>query len=55
MDTESFLNALQRFIARRGRPEEIRLDNGGTLVIGEKELHEAVQEWNQGQIHKLLL
>ena len=28
MDTESFINALRRFIDRRGRPEEIRSDNG---------------------------
>lgn len=55
MVIESFINALQRFIARRGRPEEIRPDNGGNFVIGVKELHKAVQEWNQGQIHELLL
>ena len=36
MDTESFINALRRFIARRGRPEEIRSDNGGNFVKGEK-------------------
>ena len=30
-------------------------DNGGNFVIGVKELHKAVQEWNQGQIHELLL
>lgn len=55
MDTESFINALRRFIARRGRPEEIRSDNGGNFVKGERELREAVQQWNQGQIHEYLL
>ena len=55
MDTESFINALRRFIARRRRPEEIRSDNGGNFVKGEKELREAVQQWNQGQIHGHLL
>jgi len=55
MDTESFINALRRFIARRGRLEEIRSDNGGNFVKGERELREAVQQWNQGQIHEYLL
>ena len=47
MDTESFINALRRFISRRGRPEEIRSDNGGNFV--------AVRSWNQAQIHEHLL
>ena len=55
MDTESFINATRRFIARRGRPEEIRCDNGGNFVKGKKELRKAVQEWNQNQIHEFLL
>ena len=54
LDTESFINALRRFIAR-GRPEQIRSDNGGNLVKGEKELREALQAWNQAQIHECLL
>ena len=55
MDTESFINALRRFIARRGRPEEIRSNNGGNFVKGKKELRKALQEWNQNQIHEFLL
>ena len=55
MDTESFVNALRRFIARRGRPEEIRSDKGGNFVKGEKELRKALQEWNQNQIYDFLL
>ena len=55
METESFINALRRFIARRGCPEEIRSDNGGNFVKGEKKLREAVRQWNQGQIHEHLL
>ena len=31
LDTESFINALRRFIARRGQPEEMRSDNGGNF------------------------
>ncbi|XP_068749077.1 uncharacterized protein [Montipora capricornis] len=38
LDTESFINALRRFIARRRLPEEMRFDNGGNFVKGEKEL-----------------
>lgn len=55
LDTGSFINALRRFISRRGQPEEIRSDNGGNFVKGEKELREAVKEWNQSQIHNYLL
>jgi len=51
LDTESFINTLQHFIARRGCPEQIRSDNRGNFVKGEKELHEALQAWNQAQIH----
>ena len=56
LDTKSFINAaLQRFIARRGRPEQIRSDKGGNLMKGEKELRKALQAWNQAQIHDYLL
>ena len=36
MDTESFINALRRFIARRGKPEKIQSNNGGNFVKGRK-------------------
>ncbi|KAK3702238.1 hypothetical protein QZH41_005406 [Actinostola sp. cb2023] len=55
MDTESFINSLCRFVARRGQPDEIRSDNGGNFVKGEKELRMAIQDWNQAQIHEYLL
>ncbi|XP_071963870.1 uncharacterized protein [Antedon mediterranea] len=55
LDTESFMNAMRRFIARRGQPEEIRSDNGGNFKKGEKELNKAIKEWNHGQIHEFLL
>jgi hypothetical protein len=54
LDTESFINALRHFIARRGQPEEIRSDNGGNFVKGEKELKQAVNDWNQTHIHEAL-
>ena len=55
LDTESFINAFRRFVSRRGQPEEIRSDNGGNFVKGEKELRQAVNSWNQAQIHEALL
>jgi hypothetical protein len=55
LDTESFINALRRFVSRRGTPEEIRSDNGGNFVKGEKELREAIEKWNQQKIHESLL
>ena len=55
LDTDSFLNALRRFIARRGQPVQMRSDNGGNFVKGEKELREAIAKWNQKKIHSFLL
>ena len=46
----SFIDALRRFMARRGKPEEIRSDNGTNFVGGEKELREAINDWNQKKI-----
>ena len=43
LDTESFINAMQRFNAQRGQPEEVRSVNGGNFVRGERELHEAIE------------
>ena len=55
MDTDSFLNSLRRFIARRGIPEVMRSDNGSNFVGGSKELQEAISDWNESQIHEFLL
>ena len=55
LDTGSFINALTRFIARKGQHEEIRSDNGGNFVKRAKELHMAIKERNQSQIHDFLL
>ena len=54
MDTDSFINALRRFIARRGHPNEIRCDNGKNFKVGEKELREAIQQWNQVKVNEFL-
>ena len=42
LDTDSFLMALRRFIARRGQVKEIRSDNGTNFTSGERELRESI-------------
>ncbi|KAI2646464.1 Gag-Pro-Pol polyprotein [Labeo rohita] len=44
LDTDSFLMALRRFIARRGKPFEVLCDQGTNFKGGEKELHQAYTE-----------
>jgi len=44
LDTDSFINALQRFICRRGQPKEFRSDNGTNFVGAEKELNGFLQQ-----------
>ncbi|XP_068704618.1 uncharacterized protein [Montipora foliosa] len=55
LDTDSFLLALRRFIARRGQVKEIYSDNGTNFTSGERELCDAISEWNQQKIHNSLL
>jgi len=54
LDTDTFINALQRFICRRGRPEVIRSDNGTNFVGAERELREALKKLNQTRISEFL-
>ena len=55
LDTDSFINALRRFTARRGQVRELRSDNGTNFVGGERELKKAIEQWNQVQIHDVML
>lgn len=55
MDTDSFVNSMHRFSARRGIPQVIRSNNGTNFAGGNKELREAIIEWNDGQIHEFML
>ena len=50
LTTDSFINALRRFIARRGCPEHIRSDNGTNLVGADRVLRDSLRDWNQAQI-----
>ena len=55
LDTDAFINALRRFISRRSHPQQISSDNDGNFVKGERDLREAVRDWNQQKIHEFLL
>jgi hypothetical protein len=50
LDTESAIRAIRRFVARRGIPEKIFLDNGTNFHIAERELRESLEQFNQQQI-----
>jgi len=54
LDADSFLNALQRFISRRGKPEQLRSDNATNFKAGERELKEAIQQWNTSHVSRYL-
>ncbi len=55
LDTDSCINALRRFIARRGPVKSIRSDNGTNLVGCERELRQELDRWNQNRICRAML
>ena len=50
MDTDSFIQALRRFIARRGNMRMLRTDNDTNLVGGQTEQSKAFQEMDHERI-----
>ena len=50
LSTDSFINALRRFIARRGEVRTMKSDRGTNLVGAERELRECVDNWNVEQL-----
>ncbi|XP_064624612.1 uncharacterized protein LOC135486060 [Lineus longissimus] len=54
LDSASFLNALTRMTARRGRPLEIVSDNGTNFIGAERELRELLQEIEQTEVGEKL-
>nr|XP_054772241.1 uncharacterized protein LOC129280217 [Lytechinus pictus] len=55
LDTDSCIDAIRRFIARRGNVREIRSDNGTNLVGAERELRREIEGWNQAKLDEELL
>jgi len=55
LDTSSFINALRRFISRRGPIRQLRSDRGTNFVGAKKELQEAVKQLDQTKIQEFLL
>ena len=52
LETDSCLNAIMRFIARRGKPNTIISDSGTNFVGAERELAEYVAAWNKEGIEE---
>ena len=52
LDTDSFLSALYRSIARRGLPELIHSDNGRNFVGADEELRALLKLWNQDRTQR---
>nr|XP_021335998.1 uncharacterized protein LOC110440142 [Danio rerio] len=55
LDTDSCINALRRFISRRGQVAVMRSDNGTNFVGAERELREALKNLNQITIEQAML
>ena len=51
LDMDSTINALRRFICIRGCPY-LRSDCGTNFVCGNKELNQAMEDWNQHKINE---
>ncbi|KAJ8046967.1 hypothetical protein HOLleu_05825 [Holothuria leucospilota] len=47
LDVDSFVCAFQRFMARRGKPQVLRSDNGANFVGAERLLRDIIASWNQ--------
>ena len=52
LDTNSFLNAFDRMVNRRGFPQEMVHDNGGNFVGADKELRSLVEALDKDKIQK---
>ena len=55
LETDSFLNALRRFLARRGPVRQLRSDQGTNLTGAQRELRQALSEMDQNKVRSFLL
>ena len=55
LTADSFIQALTRFLARRGPIQVIRCDQGTNFVAADKELKESIKKWNSKKIEDALL
>ena len=54
LDTDSFIQALRRLIARRGNVRQIRSDNGSNFVGTEQKLFKTFSEMDHNKIENFL-
>lgn len=54
LDTDACLNALWRFISRRGQVMHLRSDNGTNFVGASRELKKAMSDLNQDRTMKTM-
>ena len=55
LDTNSMINALRRFISVRGRPEEIRSDQGTNFTSADKEMKRIMSDIDEHKVNKFCL
>ena len=55
LETDSFINVLRCFLARRGPVRVLRCDQGTNLVGARNELSEAVKEMDQDKVREFLV
>ena len=53
LETDAFLNALRRMVARRGLPKLMLSDNGSDYVGAAREIKELVHRMDQVKIQRL--
>ncbi len=54
LDTDSCINAIQRFICRRGPVNSIKSDQGTNFISSQRELSESLKSLNYDKIHDML-
>ena len=50
LESDCFVNVFRRFVNRRGPPKVMYSDNGTNFVGAEREIRQAIENWNQCQI-----